>query len=131
MLDSRATVFNNLVEELALADANEIGTHIPAAKEALIGLTNVYQTLSNIYSETENMTILSTFTDAESRMMSLVDSENILAKIIEDITEKNREIDDVSMMVALKRITEVESGVKGLVQDIQRLKEKLMSKDIS
>ncbi len=131
MLDSRVTVFNNLVEELALADANEIGTHIPAAKEALIGLTNIYQTLSTIYSETENMTILSTFTDTESRMMSLVDSENILTKIIEDITEKNREIDDVSMMVALKRINEVESGVKGLVQDIQELKEKLMSNGIS
>jgi len=131
MLDSRVTVFNNLVEELALADANEIGTHIPAAKEALIGLTNIYQTLSTIYSETENMTILSTFTDTESRMMSLVDSENILTKIIEDITEKNREIDDVSMMVALKRINEVGSGVKGLLQDIQGLKEKLMSKDIS
>jgi len=131
MLDSRVKVFNNLVEELALADANEIGTHIPAAKEALIGLTNIYQTLSTIYSETENMTILSTFTDTESRMMSLVDSENILTKIIEDITEKNREIDDVSMMVALKRINEVESGVKGLVQDIQELKEKLMSKGIS
>ncbi|KAF5410043.1 MAG: Tubulin-like protein CetZ [Candidatus Methanogasteraceae archaeon] len=131
MLDSRVTVFNNLVEELALADADEIGTHIPAAKEALIGLTNIYQTLSTIYSETENMTILSTFTDTESRMMSLVDSENILTKIIEDITEKNREIDDVSMMVALKRINEVESGVKGLVQDIQELKEKLMSNGIS
>ncbi len=47
------------------------------------------------------------------------------------MTEKNREIDDVSMMVALKRVSEVESGIKDLIQDIQGLKEKIMSKGIS
>lgn len=131
MLDGKVTAFNNLVEELALTDVRKIGTHIPAVKEALTGLTNIYRTLSNVYSETESMSILSTFTDAESKMMALAPSEKILTKISESMTEKNRAVDDVSMMVALKRVNEVESGVKDMIHDIQGLKEKIMSKDIS
>jgi len=131
MLNGKVTAFNNLVEELALTDVSEVGTQIPAVKEALTGLTNIYRTLSNVYAETESMTILSTFTDTESRMMALALSEKILTKISENMAEKNREVDDVSMMVALKRVNEVESGVNDLVQDIQGLKEKIMSKGIS
>lgn len=131
MLDRKVAAFNNFVEELELTDVSEIGTHIPAVKEALTRLTNIYRTLSNVYSETESMTILSTFTDTESKMTALALSEKILTKISETMTEKNREVDDVSMVVALKRVNEVESGVEDMIQDIQGLKEKIMSKGIS
>ena len=123
--------FNNRVEEIALTDVSKIGADIPTVKDALVGLTDIYRTLSKIYSATENMSVLSTFTDTELHVMNLVSSEEILTMIAEKVTEKNREVSDVSMLVTLKRVNEVESGVKDVIQDIRELKGTMMSKDIS
>ena len=131
LLGSKVAAFNNRVEEIALTDVSEIGARIPTVKDALVGLTDIYRTLSKIYSATENMSVLSTFTDTELHVMNLVSSEEILTMIAEKVTEKNREVSDVSMLVTLKRVNEVESGVKDVIQDIRELKGTMMSKDIS
>lgn len=131
LLGGKVATFNNLVEEIALTDVSEIGAQIPTVKDTLVGLTDIYQTLSKVYSTTDNMSVLSTFTDTELHVMNLVNSEEILTMITEKVAEKNSEIGDVSMLVTLKRVNEVESGVKDLIQDIQELKRKMMSKDIS
>ena len=131
LLGSKVATFNNRVEEIALTDVSKIGAEIPTVKDALIGLTDIYRTLSKIYSATENMSVLSTFTDTELHVMNLVSSEEILAMIAEKVTEKNKDAGDVSMLVTLKRVNEVESGVKDVIRDIQELKGMMMSKDIS
>ncbi len=77
------------------------------------------------------MSVLSTFTDTELHVMNLVSSEEILTMIAEKVTEKNKDAGDVSMLVTLKRVNEVENEVKDLIQDIQELKVKMMGKDIS